>query len=123
MGRPVPVALPEQRWPPPGRASRAEGAGRLLKQTKISSHSPVDCRHTFASLLLQAGAPLLYVSKQMGHASSATTLRFYADYIPEQGQRWVNAADRQVENLSSAGRKTLTGTKTAQVCGRSADEV
>lgn len=81
---------------------------RLLKQTKIASHSPVDCRHTFVSLLLQAGAPLLYVSKQMGHASSATTLRFYAHYIPDQGQRWVNAPDQGHSGTTSRNQKVVS---------------
>lgn len=87
---------------------------RLLKQTKIASHSPVDCRHTFASLLLQAGAPLLYVSKQMGHASSATTLRFYAHYIPEQGQRWVNAPDQGHSGITSRNQKVVSMRKVKQ---------
>ena len=34
---------------------------------------PYDLRHTFASLLLSANVPLLYVSKQLGHAKATTT--------------------------------------------------
>jgi integrase len=30
---------------------------------------PYDLRHTFASLLLSCNVPLLYVSKQLGHAN------------------------------------------------------
>jgi integrase len=40
-------------------------------------------RHTFASLLLQAGVPITYVSRQLGHKDSATTLRVYAHWLPE----------------------------------------
>jgi integrase len=34
-------------------------------------------RHTFASLLLQDGAPILDVSRQLGHRDAAITLRVY----------------------------------------------
>ena len=51
-------------------------------------------RHTYASLLLAAGAPITYVSGQLGHANPATTLRYYAKWIPSRGQRWVDVLDR-----------------------------
>ncbi len=53
-----------------------------------------DLRHTYASLLLAAGAPITYVSAQLGHANPTTTLRYYARWIPGQGQRWVILLDR-----------------------------
>jgi integrase len=57
-------------------------------------HSLYDLRHTFATLLLagpgdRPPAPITYVAAQMGHASPATTLRFYARWIPRQGRRYV----------------------------------
>ena len=39
-------------------------------------------RHTFASLLLQEGAPITYVSQQLGHRDAAITLRVYAHWLP-----------------------------------------
>ncbi len=53
-----------------------------------------DLRHTYASLLLTAGAPITYVSAQLGHANPTTTLRYYARWIPGQGQRWDILLDR-----------------------------
>ena len=49
---------------------------------------------TFASLLLAAGAPITYVSAQLGHATPTTTLPFYAKWIPSKGRRWVEVLDR-----------------------------
>jgi len=53
-----------------------------------------DLRHTYASLLLAAGAPITYVSEQLGHANPSTTLRYYAKWIPSKGRRWVDLLDR-----------------------------
>jgi len=46
-----------------------------------------DLRHTFASLLLAKGAPITYVSRQLGHVNPQITLRVYSHWIPEQNQR------------------------------------
>ena len=45
-------------------------------------------------MLLAAGAPITYVSAQLGHATPTTTLRYYAKWIPSQGRRWVEVLDR-----------------------------
>ena len=37
-----------------------------------------DARHTFASVLIAEGADVVYVSRQLGHADPAITLRVYA---------------------------------------------
>lgn len=50
-------------------AVRAAGVGRL---------TPHGLRHVFASLLLQRGAELLYVARQLGHRDPSFTLRQYA---------------------------------------------
>ncbi len=33
------------------------------------------------------------MSAQLGHANPATTLRYYAKWIPSQGRRWVEVLD------------------------------
>ena len=54
-------------------------------------------RHTYASLLLAHGAPLTYVSAQLGHANPTTTLRHYARWMPKKGKRWVNSLDKTAD--------------------------
>ena len=44
-------------------------------------------RHTFASLLLQSGEPVTYVSQQLGHKDSAITLRVHAHWLPDTTAR------------------------------------
>jgi integrase len=67
---------------------------RTLKRAGIPHFRLYDLRHTYASLLLAAGAPITYVSAQLGHANPSTTLRHYAKWIPSQGRRWVEVLDR-----------------------------
>ena len=42
-----------------------------------------DLRHTYASLKFEQGDNIIYISKQMGHASLHTTLTRYAKFIPK----------------------------------------
>lgn len=58
-----------------------------------------DLRHTYASLALAAGAPLTYVSAQLGHRTPETTLRFYARWIPGQRPRWADASGNRTRNV------------------------
>ncbi len=67
---------------------------RLLKRAGLPHHRVYDLRHTYASLLLADGAPLTYVSAQLGHANPTTTLRHYARWMPKKGKRWVNVLDK-----------------------------
>ena len=56
---------------------------QLLDRAGLHRRGPHQMRHTFASLLLQAGAPITYVSRQLGHRDSAITLRVYAHWLPD----------------------------------------
>ena len=42
-----------------------------------------DCRHTFASLLIAQGLDVVFISRQLGHSTPATTLRVYAHLFDE----------------------------------------
>lgn len=42
-----------------------------------------DLRHSYATALLSSGEPLRYVSKLLGHADAAITLRVYSHVLPE----------------------------------------
>jgi len=53
-----------------------KGAGIGHRQIK-------DLRDSYASLLLSAGIPLAFVSKQLGHQSMQLTERHYARYMPD----------------------------------------
>lgn len=55
------------------QAAKAAGISRQVL--------PKHLRDTFASQLLSAGMPLAWVSRQLGHASIATTARHYARWV------------------------------------------
>ena len=51
---------------------------RLLAKANLRQIRIHDLRHTYATLLLSAGAPITYVSQQLGHGDASITLRVYA---------------------------------------------
>jgi integrase len=52
-----------------------------------------DLRHTFGSLLIQAGASLAYVRDQMGHSSIQVTVDIYGHLIPGANISYVDKLD------------------------------
>lgn len=60
------------------------------KAEQLHGISPHKVRHTFASLLLQAGTDLKTVSELMGHASITVTAEFYAHITDKQKKEAVN---------------------------------
>ena len=74
---------------------------RALKDAELSGFRLYDCRHTFASLLLNAGTPITYVATQLGHAKPTTTLQWYAHFLPSNDDhRFVDALDRVPQQRS-----------------------
>lgn len=50
---------------------------------------------------LSYNVPLLYVSKQLGHAKPTTTLDHYAKWLPSGEQRFVNVLDTRFEKVGT----------------------
>jgi integrase len=74
------------RVPPAARFTTATCSGRgidkAVETAKLEQgkRDPTmhDLRHSFASLLIAQGLDVVFVSRQLGHANPATTLRVYA---------------------------------------------
>ena len=66
---------------------------RICTAAKVRQRSPHDMRDTYASQLLSANAPLLYVSAQLGHSGPEVTLRHYSKWLPQANTRYVHLLD------------------------------
>ncbi len=71
----------------------------LLIRTGYDYRRFYQTRHTFACIMLQKNEKLSWVSKIMlGHSEQSTTLRFYADYIPDSNERNAKFLDDYCTN-------------------------
>ena len=68
-----------------------------------------DPRQTYATLLLQAGAPITYMSAQFGHRDASITLHVYAHYLP-------SASLREVDHLATP-HPPRNRTRFQRICG------
>jgi integrase len=75
---------------------------RVLKKAGIVYRKVHNLRHSYASILLSEGAPLLYVSKQLGHRKVKTTLDVYSHWIPSEGQITSSVLDNTPISTLSA---------------------
>jgi integrase len=60
-----------------------------------------DLRHTFGSLLIQAGVSPAYVQKQMGHESIQVTIDVYGYLIPGENVAWIDTLDRSPKKVAA----------------------
>ena len=56
---------------------------RIARQINIPPFGPHALRHFFATRLIQAGVPLIKVSKILGHANTLITQQIYVHLVPE----------------------------------------
>ena len=80
-----------------------EGAGLR----RIRFH---DLRHTFGSMLIQAGAPLTYVRDQMGHSSIKITVDIYGHLIPSADIAYMD----RLEQAATSPQKSATQAQPAE---------
>ena len=84
-----------------------KGLNRILDAAGVHRRGPHQMRHTFASLLLQEGAPITYVSQQLGHRDAAITLRVYAHWLPSASTyTLVNRLDDAASDVTQASPAT-----------------
>lgn len=69
------------------KARKARKLAGTASPAKVPNLGLKALRHTSATLLLAAGAPLKAVSVRLGHESVETTLRFYAAVLPSDQER------------------------------------
>jgi integrase len=90
----------------------------VLRTAKLPAFRLYDLRHSYATHLLAEGAPITYVTAQLGHARPTTTLAHYAHWIPRGDKRWVDRlAARRAEAADEVGTRSWhqTGSSTEGV--------
>lgn len=50
-------------------------------------------RHTYASVMLEAGESIVSLAKWLGHSDPAFTLRTYTHFMPQAGTRGLSAIE------------------------------
>jgi len=75
-----------------------------LKKAGIEYRNPYQTRHTYASTLLSAGEPPMWVANQMGHKDWAMIRRVYGRWIPEVD---TTAGSKIMKIWSQNGHKEL----------------
>src|SRR5687768_8191026 len=76
---------------------------RCLDKAGIRKVRFHDLRHTYASLMAEAGAPPKYVQKQLGHSSFQVTMDIYSHLFPDGNREWVMKLDAPTAPLSLKG--------------------
>jgi integrase len=69
---------------------------KLLRKAGLRQVRIHDLRHTYASLLIQNGAPLAYVKDQLGHSSIQITVDTYGHLVPGGNRSEVDRLDDPV---------------------------
>ena len=86
-----------------GRQRIRDLVARVRGRAKLPKHFTPHClRHTYATLLLQRGEELLYVSRQLGHAQVSITADRYGKWLvlpPHHGGPNLLSAGKALANM------------------------
>jgi len=74
-----------------------------LKKAGVRYRYPYQCRHTFATMMLDAGENIRWISNQLGHTDWTFTARTYTRYMPQSFQ---NAGRRAEEKYGQKATNT-----------------
>jgi len=80
---------------------------RVLKRTGLAWRKIHETRHTFASLLINAGVNPAFVQKQLGHANVELTLKKYSHYLPSDDRE--EAALKNLDVMMSTAPAAVEG--------------
>ena len=86
--------------PEPEKVPRKTGRGNRLVYIASHEHGFHCLRHTFASVQLDSRENPVAVSKWLGHADAAITLRVYGHFLPDADGRGRQAMDAWFANAS-----------------------
>ena len=104
---PVHDDVPQHVWAP------------ILRRAGLRYRKPHALRHTYASLLIEAGESLKYVQEQLGHHSPGFTLSVYGHLIPRvTGERWTGWATKTAQPRRNLGAGATRNPREHRACIR-----
>ncbi len=77
----------------------------FIKRSGLPKATIHSLRHTYASLMIANGTPMIVVSKRLGHAQTSTTGNIYAHMIRKAEEKAMQATDIFDEQLASMTMK------------------
>lgn len=80
-------------------ASLTQWMGKFIKRTGLPSSCVHSLRHTYASLLIADGTPLVVVAGNLGHAQVSTTSDIYSHVIASAEAKAAQALDRFADDI------------------------
>lgn len=81
--------------------SLTQWMGKFVKRTGLPSSSVHSLRHTYASLLVADGTPLVVVSGNLGHTQTSTTSDIYSHVIASAEARAAQVTDKFRDDIHS----------------------
>ena len=79
--------------------SLTQWMGKFIKRTGLPSSCVHSLRHTYASLLIAEGTPIVIVSKNLGHAQVSTTSDIYSHVIASAEAKAAEITDKFAEDI------------------------
>ncbi|WP_429056924.1 tyrosine-type recombinase/integrase [Aeromonas jandaei] len=65
-------------------------AARLPRKAQLTHREPYQLRHSYASMLLMAGAHPAYLAKQLGHKDWGMIRTIYAQWVSKDSPNYRN---------------------------------
>ena len=70
----------------------------VLKKLNIEARTLHNTRHTFASMMLNNGIDLMWVSNTLGHENLDITLRVYTHFMPKKEKMVIEFLEKRYKN-------------------------
>ena len=103
-GAPEALAFAREGGRPFSGTALRQRALRAWKAAGLDPITPHECRHTFASVWIAAGAGAKALSTFMGHANIAITLDRYGHLMPGSEDEAVGLVDAYLARADTAAR-------------------
>ncbi len=84
---------------------------KILKECGLKYRPIYHTRHTFATIMLENGEDILWVSNMLGHTNSTMTLSRYAKYIKREGKKRAMFLEKSqtLNDTDTTPRKNMIG--------------